>query len=94
MWELVEKIFVVIENLVGFVVVEFITIMSQMVVCSQSSKLRGSMGRAGIDAVSSAQSRRMGIGVEHSGTGLRSGGTGGGGREAMAMGGSGTSTAV
>jgi hypothetical protein len=52
------------------------------------------MGGAGIDSVSSAQSRRAGIGVEHSGAGLGSGGTGGGGRETMAVGGSDASAAV
>ena len=52
------------------------------------------MGGAGINSVSSAQSRRAGIGVEHRGVGLGSGRTGGGGREAMAVGGSDTSAAV
>ena len=52
------------------------------------------MGGAGIDSVSLAQSRQAGIGVEHRGAGLGSGRTGGGGREAMAVGGSDTSAAV
>ena len=43
MWELVEKIFVVIKILAGFVIVEFIVVMSQMAVHGQSSKPRGSM---------------------------------------------------
>ena len=52
------------------------------------------MGGAGIDSVSSAQSRRAGIGVEHRGAGLGSGRMGGRGREAIAVGGSDTSAAV
>jgi hypothetical protein len=43
-------------------------------------------GGAGIDAASSAQSKRVGTGAEHGGTGLR-GGTGDGGRETVAVGG-------
>ena len=52
------------------------------------------MGGAGIDSVSSAQSRQAGIGVEHCGVGLGSGRTGGRGGEAIAVGGSDASAAV
>jgi hypothetical protein len=52
------------------------------------------MGGAGIDSMSSAQSRRAGIGVEHSGAGLGSGVTGGGGCETVVVGDSDTSAAV
>ena len=43
-------------------------------------------GGAGIDVASSAQSRRMGTGVERGGTGLGGGGTGDGGCETVMVG--------
>lgn len=49
---------------------------------------------AGINAVSSAQSRWVGTGVEHSGAGLKGGETRDRGHKTVAGGGSDTSTAV
>ena len=52
------------------------------------------VGGAGIDAVSSAQLRPVGTGVEHSGAGLEGGETRDGGRKTAAKGGSDMSMAV
>ena len=59
---------------------------------------RGGAGTAGWgmgrDSASSAQSKRVGTGVEQGGTRLEGGGTGDGGRETVTAGGSGTAADV